>query len=256
MAGTDNAQTDRVTIYHIEGRRSFRVIWLCEELGIPYDLVFKRGDVLGSMVQLRKEYPLMPMAPTIRLRGEFMVESGAILDVLVARYGRGQLVPPVESSDYLKHAQWMHFAEATAMSRMATDRFVALATGVEVTALPDGYRLGEPIDKLALVGSRGIFDYIEDYLSKNPYFGGAAFTAADIMMHYAVRGAKLLVWIDAADYPNVAQWKRKVEARPAFERATQTALPGGADEFGLPVGFPLPFSPPPKKTAAPDSRKR
>ena len=69
----------------------------------------------------------MPMAPTICLGGEFMVESGTILDVLVARYGRGRLIPPVRASDYLKHTQWMHFAEATAMSRMATDRFVALA---------------------------------------------------------------------------------------------------------------------------------
>jgi glutathione S-transferase len=205
--------------------------------------------VLGSLIQLRKEYPLMPMAPTVRLRGELMVESGAILDVLVARYGKGRLIPPLESSDYLKHAQWMHYAEATAMSRMATDRFVAFATGVEVRTLPVGYRLGEPLDKPALVGSRGIFDYIEDYLSMNPYFGGGEFTAADIMMHYAVRGAKLLVWIDASDYPHIADWKKKVEARPAFERATKAALPGGADEFGLPIGSPLPFSPPPKKTA-------
>lgn len=250
MVATSDAQTERVTIYHIEGRRSFRVIWLCEELGIPYDLIFKPGDVLGSMVQLRKEYPLMPMAPTIRLGGEFMVESGAILDVLVARYGRGRLIPPVKANDYLKYTQWMHFAEATAMSRMATDRFVALATGVEVTAiLTVGYRFGEPIDKPALVGSLGVFDYVEDYLSKNPYFGGAEFTAADIMMHYAVRGAKLLVWIDAADYPHIAEWKRKVESRPAFERAAEAALPGGSDEFGLPAGMPLPFSPPPQKGA-------
>jgi glutathione S-transferase len=143
-----DAETERVTIYHIEGRRSFRVIWLCEELGIPHDLVFKPGDVLGSMVQLREEYPLMPMAPTIRLGGEFMVESGAILDVLVARCGRGHLIPPVQANDYLKHTQWMHFAEATAMNRMATDRFVSLATGVEVTAiLTVGYRFGEPLDK-------------------------------------------------------------------------------------------------------------
>jgi Glutathione S-transferase, C-terminal domain len=114
---------------------------------------------------------------------------------------------------------------------------VALATGVEVTAiLTVGYRVGEPIEKPALVGSLGVFDYVEDYLSKNPYFGGAEFTAADIMMHYAVRGAKLLVWIDAADYPHIAEWKRKVESRPAFERAAEAALPGGSDEFGLPAG--------------------
>jgi hypothetical protein len=61
----------------------------------------------------------------------------------------------------------MHFAEATAMSKMATDRFVALATGVEVTAiLTVGYRVGEPIEKPGLVGSLGVFDYVEDYLRR------------------------------------------------------------------------------------------
>jgi glutathione S-transferase len=110
-----------------------------------------------------------------------------IVGAIGINVGRGRLIPPVQANDYPKHTQWMHFAEATAMSRMATDRFVALATGVEVTAiLTVGYRFGEPIDEPALVGSLGVFDYLEDYLSKNPYFGGAEFTAAAIMMHYAV----------------------------------------------------------------------
>lgn len=261
MSDPNDSKTEPLIIYHIEGRRSFRVIWLCEELGVPYRLIFSPGDIFGSMSMLRKDHPLMPIAPTVRHRGEFIVESGAILDVLAARYGKGDLVPDVESADYPRHAQWMHFAEATLMSRVGTARFLSLALNVGVDTLPAGYRAGSPQtmpEKLGpltffelTVGPLGIFDYIEDYLARYPYFGGTAFTAADIMMHYAVRGTKLMAWIDPDDYPHIRGWRRKVEARPAFARATEAATPSGADEYGLPEGQPLPFPPPPSRDSQP-----
>jgi glutathione S-transferase len=257
---TSNASKDEpLVIYHIEGRRSFRVIWLCEELGLPYKLMFQPGDIFGSMGMLRKDHPLMPITPAVRHRGEFMVESGAILDVLAARYGQGRFVPDVESDDYARHQQWMHFSEATLMSRASSTRFVSMVMDVSVDSLPQGYRAGVPqkmpetMGPLAFfeltIGVRGMFDFIEDYLSRYPYFGGSAFTAADIMMHFAVRGAKLMVWIDPEDYPSIRKWKHEVEARPAFARANKAATPTGANEFGLPEGHPLPFSPPPAKAA-------
>src|SRR3984957_11594744 len=72
-----------LTIYHIEGRRSERVVWLCEELGLPYKLEFKRGDVAGSMQTIREVSPLMPVAPTVKYNGKVLVESGAILEYLL-----------------------------------------------------------------------------------------------------------------------------------------------------------------------------
>ena len=248
-----------LVIYHIEGRRSFRVIWLCEELGIPYQLAFTPGDIFASMASLRKDHPLMPITPAVRHRGEMIVESGAILDVLTARYGKGRLVPDVESRDYPRHAQWLHFAESTLMSRISSMRMTSMAMNLTPDKLPAGYRAGVPLKMPEsfgpltffelTIGPLGMFDFIEDYLSQYPYFGGSSFTTADIMMHFAVRGAKLMMWIDPAEYEHIARWKREVEARPAFDRATKAATPSGANEFGLPEGQPLPFPPPPSKVA-------
>src|SRR5262245_15416265 len=106
------AADDVVTIYHLEGRRSLRVIWLCEELGIPYKLMFKpvdpaHPDFSASRAMLLKVNPLMPMWPTVVYKGNVLVESGAILQLLLARYGQGRLEPPVDSADYAYHLQWM-----------------------------------------------------------------------------------------------------------------------------------------------------
>jgi glutathione S-transferase len=232
-----------VRIFHIEGRRSHRVIWLCEELGIPYEAVFVVGDIMRSWGGIRAARPQMPTAPTVEYDGALINESGAIVDILLAREGKGRLVPAVTSPDFLLHTQWMHFAEGTAMARMVTDRMVSIAAGIEVNAVP-GYRPGDPLDKIAMVGTPGVFDFIESHLADHPYFGGSSFSAADIMMHYPIRTAKLIAWIDPRAYPRIAQWRDRVEQRPAFARTEAAANPGGADEHGLPLGQPHPFPAP------------
>ncbi|MET0985670.1 MAG: glutathione S-transferase family protein [Steroidobacteraceae bacterium] len=234
-------EADIPTIYHIEGSRAFRVIWLCEELGIPYELVFKRGDPAASMATLRTVHPLLPMAPVVRYGGELIVESGAILEILLTRHGKGRLVPAADSADFLFHVQWLHFAEATVMSRMLTERFVAMASGMDVDKMPKGYTVGMDVTAPAMIGSTAVFGYVDDFLSKHAFFGGAEFTAADIMMEHALRVAKLVVWADTNDYQHIKAWRKRVAARPAYECAARAATPGGADEYGLPIatGHPL-----------------
>ena len=129
-----------IEIFHIEGRRSVRVVWLCEELDFPYVLTFKQGDIFGSMLTIRQNYPIMPIVPVVRIGDDFIVESGAILEILLDRYGNGQLKPSVESRDYLLHTQWMHFAEGTAATRISMWRFIATAIGQDMDAMPPGYR--------------------------------------------------------------------------------------------------------------------
>mgnify|MGYP000656267502 CR=1 FL=1 len=76
-----------LTIYHLEGRRSERLVWLCEELGLPYTLKYKRGDLAASMAPIREINPLMPVAPTIQYGDQVVVESGAIIEMLLDRHG-------------------------------------------------------------------------------------------------------------------------------------------------------------------------
>src|SRR5687768_9201180 len=102
-----------VTIYHLEGRRSERVVWLMEELELPYKLEFKRGDLAGSMAQIRALNPGMPVAPTVKYGDQVIVESGAIIETILDRHAPGKLQPALDSPDYPYHLIWMHYAEGS-----------------------------------------------------------------------------------------------------------------------------------------------
>jgi glutathione S-transferase len=80
-----------ITIYHLEGRRSERIVWLMEELGMPYKLEFKRGDLAGSMASIKAINPGMPVAPTVKYGDQVIVESGAIIEMILNRHAPGKL---------------------------------------------------------------------------------------------------------------------------------------------------------------------
>lgn len=222
-----------ITIYHIEGRRSQRVVWLCEELGIPYELVFKRGDLRGSMQTIKEVNPLMPVAPTVRIGDTIVVESGAILEYLVQKHGQGKLAPALESPDYLQHLMWLHFSEGSALPRLSGDLRRMMLTG-EKTLTPNVF----PGSNVQLVGTKEVMKFIEAHLSKYPYFGGKEFSAADIMMHLVYIQATNIPGLDLKEYPRFAEWRMKVESRPAYARTSEVALPDGKSPDGR--GAPAP----------------
>jgi glutathione S-transferase len=215
-----------LTIYHIEGRRSERIVWFCEELGLPYKLEFKRGDIGASMQTIRGINPLMSVAPTVRVDGQIMVESGAIMQLLQARYAKGKLEPAVNSPDYPAYLTWMHFAEGSYASRIIADYRVVMIQGRQQPAA------GRP----RLVDSEGVLKYAEDFLSKHPYFGGQEFSAADIMMVFPTNFAFNLNVVDPKLFPNVVAWKEKMESRPAYKRMLAKARPDGL--VGSPAALP------------------
>src|ERR1700733_15060800 len=103
----------QLKIYHAEGRRSERLVWFCEEVGLPYELMFKSNDLWGSLKMAQEVNPLMPMMPTVDYNGEILVESAAVLQLLQERHAKGKLVPAPDSADYPKYLQWLHFAESS-----------------------------------------------------------------------------------------------------------------------------------------------
>ena len=116
-AETEPAANPDITIYHLEGRRSERIVWLMEELNMPYSLIYERGDLAGSMAKIRAINPDVPMAPTVTIGDQVLVESGAIIEVILNRYAPGQLQPKLHSAEYAKHQMWMHFAEGSLAAR-------------------------------------------------------------------------------------------------------------------------------------------
>jgi len=208
-----------LTIYHIEGRRSERIVWLCEELGLPYKLEYKRGDIVASSQAIRSVSPLMPVAPTVNIYGQVMVESGAIMELILAREGKGRLLPAVNSPDYAYYLQWMHFAEGSLASRIIADYRVALAQNAKKPQLPPG--------RPKLVDGDDVVKFADDFLSKHAYFGGSDFSAADIIMLFPLNIAESFGVTEMAGYPNVVAWRTKVQNRPAYKKMLEVARPDG-----------------------------
>jgi glutathione S-transferase len=205
----------KLVIYHAEGRRSERIVWLCEELGLPYELKYKRGDVAGSFADIRKINPGMGVAPTVIYNGGILMESGAIIQLLVDREGNGgQLIPAVNSPDYPSHLLFMHFAEGTLAADVIADYRTARATTGKAPR-------GDETD-----GQRAM-RYANDFLATHPYFGGSKFSTADIMMLFPTSYAIRMNVADPAKYPNVVAWQKKMEERPAFKRMLAIARPDG-----------------------------
>jgi len=201
------------TIYHLEGRRSERLVWLMEELGLPYELKFKRGDLMGSMAMIRELSPIVPMAPTVKYGDQVLVESGAIIEMILNRHAPGRLQPALNSPDYPHHLMWMHYAEGSLAARLFSDY--------------RAWRTQPPTSRSPMVDSEAVVQFAEDHLAREPWFGGASFSAADIMMLFPLNVATTLNIVDAAGFPKVAAWKAKVEARPAYLRMLAKARPDG-----------------------------
>jgi len=215
--GASNPQLD-LTIYHLEGRRSERIVWLCEELGLTYTLKYKTGDLRGSMATIRELNPLMPVAPTVTINGLVMVESGAILELLVDRYAPGQLVPDIASADYMYYLQWMHFAEGSYASRSITE-FVGnrIRTGANLPKPPPS----------GLVDMPKVLSFLDAYLSEHPYFGGEEFSLADIMMLFPTDLTEAWKIADLSSYTHLLAWREKVKGRPGYQKMLASARPNG-----------------------------
>jgi glutathione S-transferase len=220
-----------VTIYHAEARRSERVAWLLEELGVPYELVFKPGDVMGSFEPLRATGHAFPMAPVVRDGEDLLIESAAILETLLNRYGEGRLRPPVGSPEHATYLEWLHFAESSAFPRVQQE-IISRALPPAKTPEAQARRAG---------GSARVLKYVERTLADRPYLAGREFTAADIQIHFVLRIGlsvaaerkgvpSLLLQPDAgcyAPYPLIAAYMDKLAARPAFQRMMQSTMPQG-----------------------------
>jgi glutathione S-transferase len=223
-----------LTIYHLEARRSERIVWLCEELGLPYKLVFTRGDIYASMATIRKVNPLMPVAPTVRIGDQIMVESGAIIELILARYGDGKLRPNVDSADYPYYLQWMHYAEGSFAARTVVDYVKGRANGGFRVDVKPGPRL---------VNNGDVLKFMDTYLGEHPYFGGAEFSAADIMMLFPMNMTESFGVADMDPYPNLVAWRKKVKERPTYKRTLKVALPDG------PISIPPALKTKPKEAA-------
>lgn len=204
-----------IIIYHLEHSRSERVIWLMEELGLPYEVKgFKRTPDMRSEDAYRRIHPF-GKSPMIRDGDTLLIESGAIVEYIIHRHGGGRLSVPVDSSDYAAYLQWLHFAEGSAMPQFIRSLFASgFVPGIDPSS---------PFAKSSQEATRDMLKFINGELKGKTYFAGSFFTVADLMMAYCFRMPQARLGIDINDYPEFVAWTQRIESRPAYKKAMAIA---------------------------------
>ena len=213
-----------LTIIHVENSRSDRLIWLFEELelvhGKDYAIEVHRRDPATGRVgpELKKLHPYAKV-PMLRDGDAVLIESGAIFEYVLDRYGAGKFRPASTDADWPVYLQWMHFAEGSAMLPILLDHFQAAGM-----AGPPGE---SALAGMAKEGMAQLYAYIESVLSEREWFAGDRFTAADVMMGWVVEVVKNRGEIEP--YPAMSSYLEKMCARPAYERARKRMAVSEAD---------------------------
>ncbi|HCX66599.1 glutathione S-transferase family protein [Parvibaculum sp.] len=198
-------------IYHAPNTRSLRLIWLCEELGIPYDL--QTLKFTAEDLQSEKYLALHPLGkvPSIDEDGLVLNESGAIAQYLMAKHGKGRLEPEPGTAEYGKYLQWFHFAEATFMVPLGN---IAQHTFVR----PEDQRIPQ-VAAESVESAKKILGILDKELAGKDFICGKALTAADIMLGYDLFLCKMFGLL-SDDYPNVGSYFNRLASRDAFKKAT------------------------------------
>lgn len=205
-----------LTVHHLGKSQSERVVWLCEELGIPYEL--KRYERDPATILAPPEYKaLSPMgtAPVITDGDTVLAESGAITEYIIAKHGAGRLALAPDHPDFADYLHWFHFANGTLQAVLGRNMVLR--------------RLDPPADHPMVVSTKGRLEralaVVEARLGEAPYFAGDGFTAADIMSVFSLTTMRLFMPVDLAPYPAILAYLQRIGARDAYRRALQKGDP-------------------------------
>ncbi len=198
-----------IKLYHAQLTRSVRILWLLEELGLPYELANVPFAPPSPATGFSQATPLGKF-PTIQDGDLLMFESGAILEYILERYGNGRLTPAPGTPARGTFLQWVHFAEATIFPPLGQIAFNTLFK-------PEAERIPAAVaDARAIAG--GSLRVLERALDGRDYLLGTEFSGADVMMGYSLMTAKFL-GVLTDEHPNVSAYFTRLQARPAFQKA-------------------------------------
>ena len=211
-----------IVVHHLNNSRSQRVLWLLEELGLPYEVRRYQRDrkTMLAPPELRAVHPL-GKSPVIEDDGQVLAESGAIVEYLAERYGDGRLVPAAGTPERLRYRYWMHFAEGTAQPPLLLK---LLFDCVETGPMPFFAR---PVARAIARRAKDTFvqpnidrtlDFMESELRDRDWFAGSAFSAADVQMSFPLEAAVVRGGLDAKR-PRLMGFLERIHARPAYRRA-------------------------------------
>ena len=202
-----------LVVHHLNESRSQRILWLLEELGAPYEIKFHERDAVTRLAppELKAIHPL-GKSPVITDGGRTIIESGAIIDYIIRRYGQGKLVPAAGSDDYESYSQWLHYGEGSAMLPIMLNLYTS--------------RLGEagaPLTPRIESETANHLGYIDASLAGRDWLVGSGLTGADIQMSFVGEITKGTG--RGAQYPNIVAWVDRFQARPAYAAAIKKGGP-------------------------------
>jgi len=204
-----------LTVHHLGVSQSERIVWLCEELEIPYALVLYERDPVTRLApaSYKALHPLMT-APIITDGEVVLAETGAVMDYIIAKHGGGRLTVSPDAANFADYLFWFHFANGS---------MVAAGMGDLIAGMVGA---SDEAKQAVAVRSNRAFALTEARLGEAPYFAGEAFTAADIIMVFALTTMRVFIPRDLTPYPNIRAYLQRIGARPAYQRAMAKGDPG------------------------------
>ncbi|MGJ5202235.1 glutathione S-transferase family protein [Bradyrhizobium sp. HKCCYLR20261] len=208
-----------LTVHHLGKSQSERIVWLCEELEIPYELKCYTRDArtILAPAEYKALHPI-GAAPVITDGELVLAESGAVVEYILAKYGQGRLRPGPEDANFAAYLYWFHFANGTLQAAMG--RVMILN---RLNLPDDNPLLGAMRARLGLA-----FAAVETRCGEADYLAGDALTAADIMSVFSLTTMRYFLPYDLGPYPNIRAYLSRIAARPAYQRAMAKGDPGMA----------------------------
>ena len=202
-----------IVVHHLNESRSQRILWLLEELELPYEIKSYQRDPATRLAppELKAVHPL-GKSPVITEGERTIHESGAIIDYIIRRHGNGRLAPAADSADHDAYQGWLHYAEGSAM--------LPLMLFMYVMRLGDA---GAPLHPRIESEIANHLGYVDASLSGREYLVGDGLTGADIQMSFVPEVTKAFGKLPA--YPNMEAWIERLHARPAWQKALEKGGP-------------------------------
>jgi glutathione S-transferase len=203
-----------IEVHHLNNSRSQRVLWLLEELGLPYTIIAYQRDAKTMLAppSLKAIHPL-GKSPVVRDGQQVIAESGAILEYLIERHGGGQLAPARGSATYERYRYWMHYAEGSLMTQLMVKLYLG--------------RVGEPARALldrTETQIRMHLDFVEGALGGDEFLAGGELSAADIQMSFPLELTATQQLLND-QHPRLKRLLARWHARAAYQRALERGGP-------------------------------
>jgi len=217
-----------IVVHHLNNSRSQRILWLLEELGLEYEIKPYARDAKTMLAppELRAIPPL-GKSPVITDGDTMVAESGAIIEYLIERYGKGQFVPAAGTPEKLRYTYWLHYAEGSAMTpllmKLVFDKIAS--SPMPFFAKPIARAIVQKVKK-SYINPQIVahLSYMEGELKRGKWFAGDEITGADIQLSFVLEAASARGGLDTK-YPKLAAFVKRIHARPAYKRGLERGGP-------------------------------